>query len=33
MTAGGNEWTCFKIDLKDDGVVVDPTLNISGRRL
>jgi len=30
MTAGGNERTYFRTDLKDDGVVVDPILNISG---
>lgn len=33
QAASGNEWTHFKTDLEDDGVTVDPNLNISGQWL
>lgn len=32
-TASTNEWTHFKTDLKEDGVIVDPDPNISGQWL
>lgn len=30
QVVSGNEWIYFKIDLEDDGVIVDFNLNISG---
>lgn len=33
QTASGDEWTRMETDLKDNGVLGDPNLNVSGPRL